>query len=343
MDRVEHVLVAVNLVNADSWGVLSIMIKKTKLIYLPILLFAFAVKASPNNQQRVLVVGSTRSFEPVDAAEIVEIIGHERGDYSYAKCFGDNAQVSSLDQDPARINKLPEGHQHVRINFLKFEGKPYDTLMFEWFPPAKEYSLKGLYEGYFSQMLEKASFLLKEGGELIIDHHPFMALIPSDDPKTARQMEEFIHEISRVNPFVLAFSTLTRETIMRRLESYVKTSSPPSLSSQFDKDVFKSLKLVSNQVFKKPPKQVAKLIIKKYKEDKSEEKQQSLFSLHEYMFLWSLQAIYLKEAMIAEIEKFGFYDTSLEFVQENPYNKRKNAWIFHAKRSSTKMFAHQEF
>ncbi len=266
-------------------------------------------------EEAVVIVGSNRTKGTL-MDHIVGIVNQDAGDFSHKNSFPEE-RVISVDPTPCALKEL----EHIEDDFIKtdrFMPNAQKTVVFEWFPGS---DLANLLENQMLKALEKAYDILMPGGILIIDSHPSFAWV--DGQKKADL-------IQRLNPFSLF---LTQEEIVQIAECLGLAKNGKKIPQAYRNvypNITKSINVISNIFGDIKKRKIAGSIFDcmKIKEGRAALIATFMNPIG-YMFLWAYHSFSRASIMGAALKKIGFEAEASEigFAQENPLNKRKNAWI----------------
>jgi len=259
----------------------------------------------------VIIVGSTRAPGSV-IPNIFELVGQEKADFTYKGKFP-GYRVVSVDKNPCDTNQ-----EHVQDDFIttkRFELNSQSTVLFEWFPPSSE---EDMLNNPMILAIKKAYEVLKPGGTLIIDNHPFFDFLPKGS-----KFENYLNSLQTLNPFAFVFNFESCEKISKYLTNGTATNKTESLET--------SVKLTS-KIVETDEDTVKKTVANLLPISNAESLGNALADNIFYMFFWAYHSLSRKEFMVKCLIGCGF-DVSqgdLKLFPVNPYNQRKFAWIIKA-------------
>ena len=260
----------------------------------------------PSIENAVVIVGNNRAAG--ESFPVIEkIVGQDEADFTYTTKFP-RQRVVSVDIAPCAIL----GVEHVQDDFLtttRFALNSQEMVILEWFPP----SIPALKDNPMTKAIAKAFQILKPGGELLIDNHPFFALTTADG---------IISQVQKgTNPFTLVLDASECSFIHTCLRA-VQCDVTDSFSSE--NPTFRCLDIL-NRIFGKENKVIATellgllgsgLLLDSFVNDTSG---------MGYMFLWAWH-IFTRAGLMGNcLKKIGFNCEESQFgiAELNPLNNRK--------------------
>jgi hypothetical protein len=239
---------------------------------------------------------------------IEKIVNQDKADFTYTTKFS-GRRVVSVHEFPCAA----PGVEHVQDDFLtttRFVLNSQEMVILEWFPP----SISTLRDNPMTKAIAKAFQILKPGGTLIIDNHPFFAFTTADG------MELKAHK--ETNPFTLVLDATECNFIHTCLLA-VLYDATHSFSSE--NSTFRCLDIL-NRIFGKENKVMASELLALFDVEPS-----MLESFVDdasgigYMFLWAWHT-FTRAGLVGNcLEKIGFNCEESQFgiVELNPLNNRK--------------------
>jgi hypothetical protein len=213
--------------------------------------------------------------------------------------------------------------EHVQDDFLtttRFALNSQEEVILEWFPP----SIPTLKDNPMTKAIAKAFQILKPGGELLIDNHPFFALTTADG---------IISQVQKgTNPFTLVLDATECRFIHTCLRA-VQCDDTDSFSSQNPTLLcFHILK----KIFGKENNVMASelLALWNVKPSMLESFVDDASGIG-YMFLWTYHT-FTRVGLVGDcLKKIGFNCEGSQFgiAEHNPLNNRKWASIIQVKKS----------
>ena len=277
-------------------------------------------------ENAVIIVGNNRTAGLM-LKEIAPIVKQSEADFTYENIpFFQEKRVISIDTEPCVTD-----NEHIQADFITtqvFASASQDTVIFEWFPPASKDTVTNPKATHFTtEALKKAFAILKPGGCLLIDNHPFFALTGANEIATQ------IH-----NPFALILGIDEYAKIQAAIgDPHYK---PERGVTFYSEEAFlNSLKLVGT-IFKQDETTIRNTLKSLTDAAYNHLVAHAINNLLEtilqspqgYMFLWGYHAYARATLMKKCLEKIGFdiSGAQVEFVEENPFNKRKWACLIRA-------------
>lgn len=257
----------------------------------------------------VVVVGNKRKAGTV-IDSVSDIVDQSGADFSYSKPIG-GKEVVSVD-----LEACTTGQPHIQGDFTttkSFASGSQAMVIFEWFPPSEATLLKN----QMTLALKKAFEILKPGGELIIDSHPFFDFVTGFSPRK-------IEILQQLNPFSLVFD----QVLLVEIQSFA-SGKATSKAELFQK----SLNIVAT-ILKKKPKRIQRKFGKLLSDvDQAEKAGASLVKALQntdfYLFLWAYHSFSCNEIIAKCLKNIGFdiSKSQIGIVKTNPFNQRKWAWM----------------
>ena len=277
------------------------------------LLLPSALPMEENNNIRdaVIIVGSTRAPGSV-IKNIFELVEQDKADFTYKDTFP-GSRVVSID-----INTCATNQEHVQDDFIttkRFELNSQSTVLLEWFPPS---SGEDILNNPMRLAIKKAYEVLKPGGTLIIDNHPFFDFLPKGS-----KFENSVHSLQTLNPFTFVFNFASCEKIRNYLVNGTTTNKTESLKTSVT---------LTSRIVETDEGTVKKTVADLLPILNAESLGKALADNTFYMFFWAYHSLSRKEFMVKCLVGCGF-DVSkgdLKLFPVNPYNQRKFAWIIKA-------------
>jgi len=287
-----------------------------------ITLFSNIFSAEEQIENAVVIVGNNRTAGSISFESISDIVDQENADFTYSASFPGQRVVSIDTQFCATED------EHIQGDFTAtqmFAPNSQNTVIFEWFPPSSMTTVANItIANSMTEALRKAFAILKPGGQLIIDNHPFFAF--AMEKEIAIQMH---------SPFALVLGIAEYSQIYNALCSSEKSQTLSLFSTQA---YLESVALIQ-KIFATDEATIVNTLRKLMENALNILQQKKINVLLKsiisnpmgYMFLWGYHAFSRSTIMGNCLKKIGF-DTSesqVEFVNENPFNKRKWACLIH--------------
>jgi len=278
-----------------------------KILFLVFILpFNIISTQAPLIEGAVVIVGNSRVSGRC-LSSIEQIVGQREADFTYTTKFP-GSRVVSVDIVPCTI----QGVEHVQDDFSTTAGfalNSQEVVILEWFPP----SIDTLKDNPMTKAIAKAFQILKPGGTLIIDNHPFFAFT------SARGNELKVDK--EANPFTLVLDATECNFIHTCLLAvlYDATHSfSPQNPTLLCFDILK-------KIFEKENKDMALELLGLLDVEPSMLKS----FVHDvsgmgYMFLWGWHTLSRPGLVGNCLKKVGFDTTNVNFgiAQVNPLNNR---------------------
>jgi len=293
-------------------------------------------------ENAVVIVGNNRAAGWVKES-IAKIVGQREADFTYTTKFP-GSRVVSVDIVPCTI----QGVEHVQDDFSTTAGfalNSQEVVILEWFPP----SIDTLKDNPMTKAIAKAFQILKPGGTLIIDNHPFFAL--------CLDTKEKYEELKKLYPFSLVLDIEELVKIYNAVSGNFGESVAGSFfCSAFTKALQTSVAIFSPEISPKTdeyyeaindtathicklfgdfhsyfepsiPPHIGELVENTLKDIFKDQKG--------YMFLWTYHTLSRFSLIGSLLKEIGFDVTEAEFriTQVNPLNNRKWASIIQVKKS----------
>ena len=277
------------------------------LFFVFVLPFNIFSAQAPLIEVAVVIVGNSRVAGGC-LSSIEKMVGQDEADFTYTTKFL-GQRVVSVDIAPCAILDV----EHVQDDFLtttRFTLNSQEMVILEWFPP----SISTLRDNPMTKAIAKAFQILKPGGSLIIDNHPFFAFTTADGIISQVQKQ--------TNPFTLVLDASECNFIHTCLLA-VLYDATHSLSPQ--NPTLLCLDIL-NRIFGKENKVIASELLGLLDVEPS-----MLESfVHDvsgmgYMFLWGWHTFTCAGLVGNCLEKIGFNCEKSQFgiVELNPLNNRK--------------------
>lgn len=280
--------------------------------------FAASVEEEPI-KGAVVIVGSNRAAGSL-IHHVIGIVGQKEGDFSHTKSFPGKRAVS-IDPRPCALKEL----EHIEEDFTttaKFASDAQQTVLFEWFPGSDR---ENLFDNEMLKALKKAYDILVPGGTLIIDSHPFFALVGDKEANL----------VQLLNPFSLF---LTEEEIGQIAECLGLAKGGKEIPQAYKKiypHIKESIVVVSNIFVGIKKRKIANNIFNCMKtKDGGTALISTVVNPMGYMFLWAYHSISRATIMGAALKGIGFEAETSEigFALKNLLNQRKYAWFIQIKK-----------
>ena len=271
-----------------------------------------------NASRRVFVLCSNRCVGEVMWDGIRETLC-DGMDFTYA-AFGPNAHVTTVDLKPTTEGfVLPDNHKHFQrdLKTLPFSGM-LDMVMLEWVPPLlpEDLGFNGNVKRVFMiQAIEKAHAMLKTGGRLIIDNFPFFTFYSSLNKRD-------LVPIASVTPFTFHVGKDELAIIHSELRKFFGVgTSTESVHPWIQQAISQTEIAFSNDLAGLRSWSVEDELDLTFF-DKRDVTPQIPF------FFAAYHAVSRFELMGNILRFCGFPDPKMYFCAENPWNKRKFAFVW---------------
>ena len=282
---------------------------------------SFATAATTDKiEDAIVIVGSHRKPGWVKP-DIGEIVGQGTANFTHTNSFP-RQRVVSVDVGSCDL----KGFEHVQGDFRttkSFAPNSQETVMFEWFPSCNSEDCN---DNLMLTVLEKAFNILKSGGTLLIDSHPYFSSGDSEDAI-----------LQELNPFSLFLTYQEIERIKVCLSIISTGQILPQPYEVIAEALSEAVKIVST-IFNEKQEVIAISIHKSMSNKTPDRALLAMFdSAMGYMFLWAYHSLSRAEIMMTSLSRIGFAAEAakIEFLLENPFNHRKYAWLIQVKKPMT--------
>ena len=313
-----------------------------------------------------LVVGNCRRPGGVKESSAI-LVEQDKADFTHSKSFiGRVVSVDICSLQP-HLDKYP----HLTIDFAhtssheilqKLDNIHPIRVFFEWFPSCVTQTPKKNIAPLLLPALKNAFEILSPGGELIIDHNPYVLSLP-DSSKEA--FKSLLGEKLQVDPLHLRKAVSSHERLEEPgiLSHFLQTADPFTLHICREERVeirnYLIFRIKNNDAayddaqcqFIKGKDQKINLLISRFSSALDMDKVELMIRISNGM-LYSYQAIkeeeqgywdlfeqhyYMKTRgplILKELRNIGFSAGSeaIQYYEVNPHNKRKHAWLISAKK-----------
>lgn len=280
--------------------------------------FAASMEEEPI-KDAVVIVGSNRAAGSL-IDHVIGIVGQKECEFTHTKSFP-GKRVVSIDPRPCALKEL----EHIEEDFTttaKFASDAQQTVVFEWFPGSDGEKLS---DNQMLKALEKSYDILVPGGTLIIDSHPFFALVGDKEANL----------VQLINPFSLFLTEEEIGHIAVCLGLAKDGKKIPQAYKEIYPHIKKSIEVVSNIFADIKKRKIAGCIFDCMKNKDGEAALISTISNPiGYMFLWAYHSISRATIMGSALREIGFEAKTSEigFALNNPFNQRKYAWFIQIKK-----------
>lgn len=288
------------------------------------------------------MVGTRRYTHQGVNPSIAKIVGQAEANFKHLGTFPGTVVSVDLGEELSGEH-LP----HIKGDWLslKVPKESLRNVFFEWFPTCHPET----WECLLLLAVKKAFSALKPGGKLVIDLQPYTRTLDGDNKQDIHLLpaglikrmadsgvklnnEGISSALKKFDPFTLTFTkSEKREICEKLLEHYESESTLPQLLEE-------SIKICFPMFAEKYPDRLEfigelnNMIVSESRLYAVGSSVDSVFSPEHNMFEWVYGTLSRKQDMIAALRAIGFSanDKDVQYMESNPYNQRRYAWLFTA-------------
>ena len=289
-----------------------------------------------------LIVGCVRGPGGVNET-ISGIVNQAAANFSHASSFPDE-RVISVDVGPCRIKR-----PHIQGDWLTlpFADNSQTRVMFEWFPSSNE-----MHTPLLLLAVHKAHAVLAPGGQLILDHMPYLISLTGDCSEALKEIRPYVspallreHVLKKLpadpkdrylgivsklwqeyDPFTMSMSRRERGDILqhlmvKKMELEGESAETKFLDRQTNPGAVDLSVAMLQGIFGHDSLHMLTALISEIKTTTFSE----LLNVFEWVYFMNARGPAMLDALRSM--RFEVADDAIRYHEVNPYNGRRHAWI----------------